>query len=1027
MKKILKIAAVTFTSLIIIVLVVVAAAVWFVFTPEKITPAIQKVLAENVTCKSNLDKVDLTFFSTFPNFSLKINNLTLENSLDGSLSDTLLNVQNCIASVNLMKFLTENEVVLNDFSLKNGKINLFIDTLGNANFNVFKTDTTKKDTAAFELPDFISVQNVDLENVSVNYLDLKNKISAKGNDFSLKFDGELTENNGNADVDFSVQNIDFELLNSKLKAQTPKIELKIKGKKAESNVLGEIYADIQSLLFVMDNEKYVDNKDVSIVLPAEIDIDAMKILLENAKIVFAQKTVTLGGEARKIDENFDLNFNFSTDFLGINDILNLLPESLQKSFSSMKFDGKTAINGRVSGIYNEISMPEIFADVYLKNGKLLLNDLKDYPMHDINGKVSAKIDLNKNAVSNLNISALSLKTKNTSAQINGKIDDLLGKMLCKINLKGDVDLLDAAPMLPKELKINGLAKMDLNGNFTIEQISNVDLKNIKLKGKISAQKLDVKYNDSIYLAVHQSIMNIELPSPHKNNRFAELAQIVINSPDLSVEMVDFLNAKLENSELKIGISDVMNEKEPFALACNYSASVLNAKMDTIFAQINAPNGNFIMFPSKENTGYDISLNGTQLAVNQGKTTELTVEKIILDGGATYNEKEKNVLLQWNPKITAKLSNADFKTKNLKAKTSIPLIDFDFSPEKFTINKSKIVIDNSDFNLSGVITNIDKYLNNSGLLMANVDFTSDKTNIKELMSVFSGFGASDTIKNEKPQSGGSEPFMVPYGVDVTVNTKVSYGIVGDTELHDVGGTLTVKDGVLVLEQMGFTCEAARMQLTAMYRSERKNHLFVGLDFHLLDIEIDKLLGIVPQIDTIVPFLKTFAGKGEFHLAAETYLKSDYSLKVSTTRGAAAFAGQKLTVIPNEYYNMLAKYLFSKKTKNVIDSLSLEMTLFRDKVELFPSLVSIDKYQVFFNGIYSYPVLMQKYDLHAELVAPLKLAVDIKGSAKDDVKTLFRFPVKTRYGNMYKPEKRTELQQQILDLKKMISDALKRNVK
>ncbi len=70
--------------------------------------------------------------------------------------------------------------------------------------------------------------------------------------------------------------------------------------------------------------------------------------------------------------------------------------------------------------------------------------------------------------------------------------------------------------------------------------------------------------------------------------------------------------------------------------------------------------------------------------------------------------------------------------------------------------------------------------------------------------------------------------------------------------------------------------------------------------------------------MIPMLKSFKGKGEFHLAGETYLKSDYSLKQSTIRGAAAFQGEKLTLMDTETFGMIAsKLLFEKKTENVIE--------------------------------------------------------------------------------------------------------------
>lgn len=106
----------------------------------------------------------------------------------------------------------------------------------------------------------------------------------------------------------------------------------------------------------------------------------------------------------------------------------------------------------------------------------------------------------------------------------------------------------------------------------------------------------------------------------------------------------------------------------------------------------------------------------------------------------------------------------------------------------------------------------------------------------------------------------------------------------------------------------------MQLTAMYRTPRKNHLFMGFDYHMLNIEIEELMDMIPELDSIMPMLRSFKGKGEFHLAMETYTDSLYNLKKSTLRGACSIKGQDLVLMDGETFTEIAKTLrFNKKPK------------------------------------------------------------------------------------------------------------------
>ncbi len=83
--------------------------------------------------------------------------------------------------------------------------------------------------------------------------------------------------------------------------------------------------------------------------------------------------------------------------------------------------------------------------------------------------------------------------------------------------------------------------------------------------------------------------------------------------------------------------------------------------------------------------------------------------------------------------------------------------------------------------------------------------------------------------------------------------------------------------------------------------------------MMDVEISELLTMIPDIDSIMPMLRSFGGRGEFHIAAETYLDSLYNVKKSTLRGSASIKGNNLVLMDGQTFSEIAKKLrFSKKT-------------------------------------------------------------------------------------------------------------------
>ena len=640
------------------------------------------------------------------------------------------------------------------------------------------------------------------------------------------------------------------------------------------------------------------------------------------------------------------------------------------------------------------------------------------------------------------INYLSLLADNISISASGNIDDVMGKMLCDLKLKSSLALSDLSPVLPSDLPVdmNADIKADVKAKFALQDAIDLKLEKINAFANIQYADLDVVYNDSIKVKDTKGVIEIILPSKSKkqNTLFKELAQAELKATDLHLVADNMmLNAKLNKPIINIGLGEFLDTTKFISAICKFDFDRLHGAMDTISFDVVNPVGDIVIMPSaknKSNPAVKLHYNSSSLDMNLGRLLAVDTKKIIINASADYDDKETNILAQWNPEAFVDFNQGNINYSELASVVKVPEIKFRFRPNNFDIEKSRIVIDDSDFNLSGNITNLKNFMDDQGLLRAKLDFVSDITNVDQLMALVNGFGSSDTAQTQTDtaqlpdtvdvKTAEGDPFMVPKGVSVALNTSIKNAIFNSKYIHDVNGKLTIRDGVAIVEQMGFTSDAAEMQLTGLYRSDRRNHLFCGLDFHLLKIDIKELINLIPVVDTIVPMLKSFEGKAEFHIAAETYLNSLYEPKMSTLRAAAALEGKDLVLLDSETFSTIAKYLmFSKKTKNLVDSLSVEMTVFRNEIDIYPFLISMDKWQAVLSGRHT---LDNNFNYHISLTdcpLPVRLGLDIKGNF-DDMK--FKL-VPCQYKALYKPEKRKPTDERILSLKKLISDALKENVK
>ena len=191
--------------------------------------------------------------------------------------------------------------------------------------------------------------------------------------------------------------------------------------------------------------------------------------------------------------------------------------------------------------------------------------------------------------------------------------------------------------------------------------------------------------------------------------------------------------------------------------------------------------------------------------------------------------------------------------------------------------------------------------------------------------------------------------------------------------------------------------------------------------MIDINIQELIGMIPQLDSMMPMLRSFKGEAEFHLAAETYTNAQYEIKPSTLRGAASIFGKDLVVLDNETFDKISKLLlFSKKTENKVDSISAEMTLYKKEIDVYPFCVSMDNYMVAIGGRHN---LDMSFNYDVNVLSPVYLGVNVSGTLDDlDIKL-----APCKFAKDFKPRFHRKVDTQSAELRSVIRESMRKNVK
>lgn len=567
------------------------------------------------------------------------------------------------------------------------------------------------------------------------------------------------------------------------------------------------------------------------------------------------------------------------------------------------------------------------------------------------------------------------------------------------------------------ITLDATADIDLNG----KQPATVMIHTLAAQTKQSTLAAKGMVND--LLGDMQIDMQVDVEAP-----LTDWSYFLPDSMTLTGQVKGIVNAAIR-------LDDLLNMRlEKGVFTANVDLSELYYAQDSLEVRLPIANAK-LQLPNRQpgrrrahrsSLSAAVELQAQQAFMSMIDEMEVSAQQLYLTAAARYNEKGENILQQWNPRIVVDLKQGELSMPHrLPEKVYVPSIDFSYSNRLMAIQDAQVTMGRSDLNIKGDIRNIGRWLRHRAVLEGQLDITSTHCDANQLLEWFSADSGSEEEAITEPQPTGQsdsiQPFLVPTDVNLALNTHIQEVEVFNQVAKDLKGGLYINDGTVVLDEMGFVCRAAKLQLTAMYRTPRANHLYVGLDYHMIDVDIDELLSIIPEVEQMVPMLSSFKGQAEFHLAAETYLNSQYKPKMSTLRGAASLTGKDLVVLDSETFSTISKLLlFNKKTENKIDSINAEMTIYKNQIDLYPLCMQMDNYMVALGGRHNTNMTFN-YDIN--VLKPIYLGVNVSGNM-DDLKIKL---AKCKFAEDFRPHWYQKVDTQSLELRQRIKQSMERNVR
>ena len=933
-KKTLKISGITLGTVLLVLLVAIAFVINFIVTPKKLTPVVLDAANQTLNAHLDMESVELTFFSTFPQFGLKVKNGSLVskalNDSSWCKTDSLLSFKECVLTVNPIAYLTENRIVVHNLSLEEVAVYAYRNKTGKANWEVTpaSVDTIPADTASTDFNSEIDIRNIELKHANLVFDDRNTDIYSRIDDANLKLRLSLTKGISTLGLKFDNKNILFwqqgELLVNKI----------------ATSLRTDIMVDRQTAVWKL--------KDT------ELDVNGIRLDVNGA---FRRDTVA---------KTIGMDLEYGLHAPSMETVLRMIPKSYVKD-SKVSAKGEVTVSGRVRGVYGDKKLPAVSLKIGIKEASAQYKGLP-YGIDEVTADFDAYVDLMRHQPSYLNLKIFHFKGAHTEVLADAKVDDLLDDPLITFHTKSTVDLDALAKTFPlqESVTITGKLDADMGMKCRLSTLKKQDIGRMKLGGKLELKDFELKdtakdfdflgnatfrFRDNETLQAQMDVRKLVLRSRFLSSDIERLVANVSSTNPQDTNRIVSLQCDMEVSKLRASMGDSIKL---------YSA---RAKAQAALG----PQGVDVTKPA-----IDFSLRADSLFFSAAGT------RMAMNVAGIKMKADKLNDSLWMPKGIVGFNRLRFRTPEFGLPIRMSKTAVTVDGPKITLKNASVRIGRSNMTATGDMMGVYRAMTKGEKLTAHLSLTSDLIDCNQLINSLSfPEDTTEVLTDSVPSE--MKLFVIPRNIDFELQTDLKKVVFEKMLFENVHGAVDIKNQAIHLEDLSMRALDADMKAVMVYKAGSPRGGYAGFDFKIRNINIAKLVDFVPALDTIVPMLRSFKGRVMFDVAADARLDSAMNIRIPTLRSAIHIKGDSLVLMDGETFAEISKMLmFKNKKENVFDSISVNVTVHDGNVTVYPFLVEIDRYKAAVGGEQG---LDMNFNYHISILKsplPFKAGVNISGN-------------------------------------------------
>ena len=400
--------------------------------PGTISEQVKIFANQHLAGKLDYRRTHLTFFRHFPSLTVSVDDFLLKGSKPFQ-QDTLLAAREVAVGINLKNLIFDREVKIDEIYVTDAYGNVFVNSKGEANYNVYVSKPSQKPKDTTGSGTSIKLDLIKLKNWNITYRDHAARVlvDAKGLNYTGR--GGLSEDIFDLETDLDIDKLDFSL--------------------------NRIY--------------YAKQKTLHADLITRINTNALTFVLRKNELRINDLPLKFTGFLSILKDGYNLDVKAASEKTTIRDMISVLPPQYLDWAKDTKIEGNSDLFFNLKGRFSEQKnlKPRLKARLLVRDG-FVSNGKAPVPMNHLNMDLNVdlpSLDTNQLAIDLKNL-GFDLGPKNSfKAVVKTKG---LDEMQINADIKGAVDLqtLDQALGL-KDIDMRGLMDTNIkaNGVFSLDK------------------------------------------------------------------------------------------------------------------------------------------------------------------------------------------------------------------------------------------------------------------------------------------------------------------------------------------------------------------------------------------------------------------------------------------------------------------------------------------------------------------------------------------------------------------------------